>query len=109
VPDSPQECFDLAVKALNLAERFRVPVMFMMDECVGHMTEKVVIPEAERSRSTRGGTRRRSRASTWPFEAGEDLVPEMAHAGEGYGLFVTGPDHDDRGYPLMNPKQQGNW
>ena len=47
-PNSPQECFDLTIKAFNLSERYRVPVMIMMDEVVGHMTEKVVIPDAER-------------------------------------------------------------
>jgi 2-oxoglutarate ferredoxin oxidoreductase subunit alpha len=46
-PSSPQECFDHTITAFNLAEKYRVPVMFMMDECVGHMTEKVVIPPAE--------------------------------------------------------------
>ena len=46
-PNSPQECFDLTVTAFNLAEEFRVPVMMMLDECVGHMTEKVVIPESD--------------------------------------------------------------
>ena len=46
-PNSPQECFDLTIDAFNLAEQYRTPVMFMMDECVGHMTEKVVIPPAE--------------------------------------------------------------
>ncbi|MFQ6674653.1 MAG: 2-oxoacid:acceptor oxidoreductase subunit alpha, partial [Fidelibacterota bacterium] len=45
-PNSPQECFDLTITAFNLAERWRVPVLFMMDECVGHMTETVLIPEA---------------------------------------------------------------
>src|SRR5919198_1454400 len=43
-PNSPQECFDLTVEAFNLAEEFRVPVLVMLDEVVGHMTEKVVIP-----------------------------------------------------------------
>jgi 2-oxoglutarate ferredoxin oxidoreductase subunit alpha len=47
-PSSPQECFDLTVTAFNLSEKWRVPVLFMMDECVGHMTEKVVIPEADK-------------------------------------------------------------
>jgi pyruvate/2-oxoacid:ferredoxin oxidoreductase alpha subunit len=42
-PNSPQECFDLTITGFNLAEEFRVPVMMMLDECVGHMTEKVVI------------------------------------------------------------------
>jgi 2-oxoglutarate ferredoxin oxidoreductase subunit alpha len=46
-PNSPQECFDLTITGFNLAEEFRVPVMMMLDECVGHMTEKVVIPPAD--------------------------------------------------------------
>jgi 2-oxoglutarate ferredoxin oxidoreductase subunit alpha len=41
-PNGPQECFDLTVEAFNLSEEFRVPVMLMLDECVGHMTEKAV-------------------------------------------------------------------
>ena len=45
-PNSPQECFDLMIRAFNLAEAYRVPVFFMMDEVVGHMTERVVIPDA---------------------------------------------------------------
>ena len=49
-PNSPQECFDLTITAFNLAEEFRVPVMMMLDECVGHMTEKVVIPPGRRDR-----------------------------------------------------------
>src|SRR3974390_30863 len=47
-PNSPQESFDLAITAFNLAEEFRVPVMIMLDECVGHMTEKVIIPKADK-------------------------------------------------------------
>ncbi len=46
-PQSPQEAFDFTIDAFNLAETYRVPVLVMMDECVGHMTEKVVIPPAE--------------------------------------------------------------
>lgn len=106
VPNSPQECFSLTVTAFNLAEKFRVPVMFMMDECVGHMTEKVVIPDAKEIAVTP-----RRHASKPPgafnlYEAGEELVPEMAHAGEGYKVYVTGLTHDKRGYPLMNPASQ---
>ncbi len=105
-PNSPQECFDLTVKCFNLAEKFRVPVMFMMDECVGHMTEKVVIPPAEQI-----DLYPRRHASKPPgefllFEAGEELVPEMAHAGEGYKVYVTGLTHDKRGYPALNPTVQ---
>jgi 2-oxoglutarate ferredoxin oxidoreductase subunit alpha len=106
VPNTPQECFDLTVTAFNLAEKYRVPVMFMMDECVGHMTEKVVIPKAEEIE-----VYPRRMASKPPgefklFETGEDLVPEMAHAGEGYKVYVTGLTHDERGIPALNPAAQ---
>jgi 2-oxoglutarate ferredoxin oxidoreductase subunit alpha len=106
VPNSPQECFDLSVTAMNLAEKFRVPVMFMMDECVGHMTEKVVIPEAEEIEVQPRRRTTKPPSEYLAYEVGEDLVPEMAHAGEGYGLYITGLTHDTKGYPLMNPKQQ---
>ncbi|HRR32163.1 MAG TPA: 2-oxoacid:acceptor oxidoreductase subunit alpha, partial [Candidatus Sumerlaeia bacterium] len=43
-PESPQECYDLTIKAFNLSEEYRVPVLLMTDECVGHMSERVVIP-----------------------------------------------------------------
>ncbi len=46
-PASPQECFDLTVRAINDADRYRVPVFILMDEIVGHMTERVRIPEPE--------------------------------------------------------------
>jgi len=105
-PNSPQECFDLTIHAFNLSERFRTPVMFMMDECVGHMTEKVVIPPADQI-----GIYPRRHAVRPPgehlnFEPDEDLVPAMAHAGEGYRFHVTGLTHDERGYPAMNPETQ---
>ena len=107
VPNSPQECFWLAVKAFNLAEQFRVPVMVMMDECVGHMTEKVVIPKAEEIEIF---PRRCPSKPPGEFlaygEIGEDLVPEMASAGEGYKIYVTGMTHDKRGYPLGNADAQ---
>jgi 2-oxoglutarate ferredoxin oxidoreductase subunit alpha len=105
-PNSPQECFDLAVKALNLAEKFRVPVMLMMDECVGHMTEKVVIPDASKIEVQPRRHTRKKPGEYLPYEAGEDLVPDMAHAGEGYKLFVTGLTHDERGYPVMSAARQ---
>ncbi|MBI5084096.1 MAG: 2-oxoacid:acceptor oxidoreductase subunit alpha [Acidobacteria bacterium] len=105
-PNSPQECYSLTIKAFNLAEQFRVPVMFMMDECVGHMTEKVVIPKAEEIEIYPRRLASKPPGEFNLFEAGEDLVPEMAHAGEGYKVYVTGLTHDKRGYPVLNPKAQ---
>jgi len=105
-PNSPQECFDLTIKAFNLAEEFRVPVMFMMDECVGHMTEKVVIPPAEQIEIYPRRHTKKAPGEFRLYEPGPDLVPEMAHAGEGYKIYVTGLTHDKRGYPSLNPAAQ---
>src|ERR1700680_3991475 len=106
-PNSPQECFDLTVTAFNLAEEFRVPVMFMMDEVVGHMTEKVVIPPAAQIEVTPRKHTHKSVGDYLPYETNGDQVPEMAHAGEGYKFHVTGLTHDERGYPNMTPQVQG--
>jgi 2-oxoglutarate ferredoxin oxidoreductase subunit alpha len=105
-PSSPQECFDLTIRAFNLAEKYRTPVMLMMDECVGHMTEKVVIPPAAEV------TVEPRRHTTKPpgefhlFEPGPDLVPDMAHAGEGYDIHVTGLTHNEIGYAELTVARQ---
>jgi 2-oxoglutarate/2-oxoacid ferredoxin oxidoreductase subunit alpha len=105
-PNSPQECFDLTVRAFNLAEEFRVPVMFMMDEVVGHMTEKVVIPSAEEIDVTPRKLTYKKASDYLPYGTNGDLVPEMARAGEGYKFHVTGLTHDERGYPNMTAPVQ---
>src|SRR6478752_5761866 len=105
-PNSPQECFDLTIKAFNMAEEFRVPVMFMMDEVVGHMTEKVVIPPADQIEVVPRKHTRKSVEDYLPYASNGDMVPEMAHAGEGYKFHVTGLTHDERGYPNMTRQTQ---
>ena len=105
-PNSPQECFDLTVKAFNLSERYRVPVLVMMDECVGHMMERVVIPPAEEIEIY---PRRYTEAPIeeyLPFAPDEDLVPAMARAGAGYRFHMTGLTHNEKGYPDMTPAGQ---
>ena len=107
-PNSPQECFDLAITAFNLSEKYRVPVMFMMDECVGHMTEKVIIPPADEIEvEPRRKTSKKPDAYK-PYAVNGDgtLVPEIAHAGEGYKFHITGLTHDERGYPAMTVAAQ---
>ncbi len=104
-PSSPQEMFDFTIKAFNMAEQFRTPVMIMTDEVVGHMMERVVIdPESIQI------TPRRKPTVPYeefvPYRAGEDLVPEMACAGEGYRVHVTGLTHDEYGYPDMSLEAQ---
>jgi len=105
-PNSPQECFDLTVDAFNLAEIYRVPVFVMMDECVGHMTEKVVIPAADQIHVEPRRFTKKDNESFRLFEPAENEVPEMVKAGDGYNVHVTGLTHDERGYPNMTPPVQ---
>ncbi|HUB02398.1 MAG TPA: 2-oxoacid:acceptor oxidoreductase subunit alpha [Terriglobales bacterium] len=105
-PNSPQECFDLTIKAFNFAEEYRVPVMFMMDEVVGHMTEKVVIPPADQIEVVPRNHTHKPVEGFLPYATNGNQVPEMVHAGEGYKFHVTGLTHDERGYPNMTPAVQ---
>jgi 2-oxoglutarate ferredoxin oxidoreductase subunit alpha len=105
-PNSPQECFDLTITAFNLSEQYRTPVMLMMDEVVGHMTEKVVIPPAGQIEIYPRRHTKKSFEDYRLYEPGPDMVPEMAHAGEGYRFHVTGLTHDERGYPSLTVETQ---
>jgi 2-oxoglutarate ferredoxin oxidoreductase subunit alpha len=99
VPWSVQECFDITIRAFNLAERYRTPVLIMADAEVGHLIERLEIPDAadieiwDRKRPTGPKDQYKS------FEVGDDLIPPMASAGEGYRVFCESLTHDERGYP----------
>ena len=105
-PQSPQEAFDLTIDAFNLSETYRVPVMFMMDECVGHMTEKVVIPKAETIDIVPRTLTDKPPGEFMPFKLNGRPVPEFARAGDGYRFHATGLTHDERGYPDMSVECQ---
>ena len=105
-PNSPQECFDLTIRAFNLAEKYRVPVMFMMDECVGHMTEKVVIPPADQIQVEPRRMTKKAASDFLGYEPCEDGVPDIVKAGDGYRFHVTGLTHNEKGYPSMTVKTQ---
>jgi 2-oxoglutarate ferredoxin oxidoreductase subunit alpha len=101
-PQSPQEAFDLTIDAFNLSERYRVPVMFLMDECVGHMTERVVIPEADEIEVVPRHLTKTPRDEFLPYRLNGGQIPEFARAGDGYRFHATGLTHDERGYPVMS-------
>jgi len=103
-PESPQESFELTFKAFNLAERYRVPVMVMSDECVGHMAEKVVIPNAQELEVEPRRYFTGSKKDYKPFKRDKDLVPWMARAGAGYKLYLTGLTHGEDGRPIFDVK-----
>ena len=105
-PNSPQECFDLTIEAFNLAEQYRTPVFLMMDEVVGHMTEKVVIPAPDKIHVEPRHFTSKAAKEFQLYAPEENGVPEMAKAGDGYNVHVTGLTHDERGYPDMTPPTQ---
>jgi len=93
-PASVQEMFELTAKAFSLSERYRVPAFLMADEIIGHMRERLTIPD-----SVEVAARKRLDPGTLPFKAGDDDIPGFPAFGEGYGVHVTGLTHDERGYP----------
>jgi 2-oxoglutarate ferredoxin oxidoreductase subunit alpha len=103
-PWSPQEVFDLTVLSFNVADRYRVPVLLMADEVIGHMVERVIIPPEDQI--PRWERKRPQISPNGDFKSflaeDSDLVPPIAHAGEGYRVHFTGLTHDERGYPDMS-------
>lgn len=99
-PSSVKESFDLTVRAFNLAEKYRTPVILLTDEVVGHMREKIEIPDAseievfDRIKPEAGDENYRP----YGVEKG-DIVPKMAGFGDGYRYHVTGLFHDETGFP----------
>ncbi len=105
-PDSPQEIYDLTIRAFNLSEKYRLPVLVMSEAATGHMYEKVVIPPVSEIELISRRKPTVPRAAYLPFKPDADLVPSMANAGDGYRLHVTGLTHDERGYPAMTAEAQ---
>ena len=105
-PSSPQEMYHLTIRAFNLSEKYRTPVLIMADEVVGHMSEKVVIPPQEEIVLFPRRKPNVPPEEYLPYVPDADLVPPMANAGEGYRFHVTGLTHDERGYPVMNAEAQ---
>ncbi len=102
-PWSPQEMFDLTIHCFNVTDRYRLPVFLLADEVVGHMVERVVIPPQEEIHLWQ--RKRPTLPPGEPFKPflieDDDLVPPIAHAGDGYRIHYTGLTHDERGYPEM--------
>lgn len=106
-PSSVREAYDLTIKAFNMAELYRTPVLLMMDEVVGHMREKVDLPAqpevVERPRT--------DVPPEWyyPYEAGGADVPPLVPFGRGFRYHITGLFHDRAGFPTERLDEIGPW
>ena len=98
-PNSCQETYEYTIKAFNIAEKYRTPVILLMDETVGHMREKMYFKEESEIEIIN-----RKKPTCKPedyvaYRPEEDMIPPMASFGEGYRYHVTGLTHDETGFP----------
>lgn len=104
-PQSVEETITLTVKAMNLSEEYRTPVTLLLDEVLGHMREKVVMPnEGELPLVNRA---KPTVPAAWykPYEITPSFKSPMAAFGEGYRFHVTGLTHNEEGFPTSDPKK----
>ncbi len=98
-PSSVQECYTETIRAFNMAERFRVPVIFLMDEIIGHLREGCeMIPAEEVTISNRRIDHNFNGTLAYAVQEG-NYVPEYAPFGSGDHFNVTGLFHDLDGFP----------
>ena len=104
-PNSVREIYDTTIRAFNLAEKYRTPVILLLDEVIGHMREKVEFPDNNQIEII---NRKKPNCSPDMYKAYKvnngDIVPEMASFGEGYRYHVTGLVHSETGFPSGNEK-----
>lgn len=100
-----QDCFNITVKAFNLSEKYRTPVIILADEVVAHTREKISLPHPEEVEVI--DRIRPNMPPDWyiPYEDNSRGVPPMATFGEGYRFHVTGLIHDVRGFPTQRPDE----
>ena len=103
-PWSVQECLDLTIKAFNLAEEYRTPVIVLSDAILAHLREVVRVPDPEEIVIVERKRPEVPPEEFLPFKADESLVPPMATLGKGYKIHYTGLSHDERGYPTDDPE-----
>lgn len=104
-PTTVLEAYTLTVRAFNLAEKYRTPVILLLDEVIGHMREKVEFDKLENLEVL---DRKKATCSAEDFKAYEytqDLIPNMEKIGEGYKFHVTGLVHDETGFPTNSTKE----
>jgi len=104
-PSSVRECFDVTVKAFNLSEKYRTPVVILADAVVGHLREVVTLPRPEEIEIINRQPPSGPPGTIRPFEPGPDGVPAIPDFGTGYRYHITGLFHDETGFPSTNSEK----
>ncbi len=109
-PASVPECFDLTRRAVELSEKYRCPVILLMDEVIGHMRERIELPDSYEGLAA--ARRKQPDVTPEDYLAYADTdgskVPAMADFGSGYRWHVTGLVHDETGFPKGTPAATKN-
>ncbi|MBN2148693.1 MAG: 2-oxoacid:acceptor oxidoreductase subunit alpha [Anaerolineales bacterium] len=108
-PYSVNQCFDLAVQAFNMSEKYRTPVILLTDEVVGHMREKFVMPDFATIQRIERPKIPVPHEWYQPYGDTPSDVPPMASFGDGYRYHITGLFHDDKGYPTQRLDEVDPW
>ena len=98
-PCDVKECFDLTIRAFNLSETFRTPVILLPDEIIGHMRERVVFPLEEDVHVVPMPVPDVPVEWYEHYHESTSNVSPMASFGSGYRYHVTGLMHDKHGFP----------
>lgn len=104
-PSTVNEVLQLTIKAVNYSEKYRTPVILLLDEVIAHMREKVRIPQETEIEIVNRKKPTVPPKEYLPFKPGQDGVPPMANFGEGYRYHITGLTHNQRGFPASNPQE----
>ena len=109
-PSNVQEVLELTIVAFDFAERYRTPVIILMDEVTGHMREKVGYPTANNVHIFERSTKIPEDGNYLPYLKGtENDVPPLLSFGDGVRYHVTGLIHDESGFPTLSIKERKEW
>lgn len=100
-PSSVQEMFYMTVDCFNLAEKYRTPVILLTDAIIGHLREKVELPEYDTVQRVDRAKPECAPDSYLPYAPQENGVPLMANMGDGYRHYITGCVHNEQGLPML--------
>lgn len=104
-PSSVTETYDLTIQCFNLAEKYRTPVILLLDEVVGHMREKIEIRDPKDIEIFDRVKPHPEDNDYLPYRVKEgDIVPKMSSFGDGFKDHVTGLVHDESGFPSNSPE-----
>ena len=103
-PASVREIYDETIRAFDLAETYRTPVVLLYDQVIAQLTETVDLGTDK----NRAGAERKwaagPRDAYQPYATGEDGIPSMSRPGDGYRVHTTGLNHAENGFPTQNPE-----